>query len=48
MTETAFGDGGTPAPPTKAKGGISFGIDYSYRPTNPYSGTHAVGLVVRL
>lgn len=30
--------------PTKKGGSSSFGIDYSYRPTNPLKGTHSLGV----
>ena len=48
MTSTALSEGAAIAPPAKTKSGISVGIDYSYRPTNPYNGTHSIGIVVRL
>lgn len=47
MTGTAADDGGEAAP-AKEKRDIRFGIDYSFRSTNPYAGTHALGIVVKL
>jgi hypothetical protein len=50
MTGTSLGDVGSSgiAAPAKEKRQVDFAIDYSYRPTNPYSGTHAIGILVKL
>lgn len=34
--------------PLKKEGGPKLGIDYSYRATNPYAGTHTLGVMVNL
>ena len=33
---------------TKGVGGTSFGIDYSYRASNPFQGTHCIGVRINL
>lgn len=41
-------EGDVVGPPAKDKKNFTVGFDYSYRPTNPYNGTHSLGLVVKL
>ena len=43
----ATGEAGAAAAGDKASSQVKLGIDYSYRPTNPYAGTHALGIVLK-
>ncbi len=48
ITGTSLSDGASAdGAPAKKKSDITVGIDYSYRPTNPFSGTHGLGFVVK-
>ncbi len=45
---TGFGAGFTIEVPINKEKGSTFGLDYSYRATNPFNGTHSIGLRMNL